>query len=294
MVAQLPPPSSLGSHALTLAHIAAATGAVVRPGEAAQRSVHRLAPPDQAGPDALCFVRPSYRGPLSSKAGARMVESSANHTSFEGPLLVVPVLERALPRLLALFRPQWPAWDVASHRSGGGRWVSESARVAPDAQVLPGAMVGPDATIGPGAWIGPGAVIEPWAVVGEGCRVEAQAVVGWGCVVGARSRIGRGAVVGAEGFGLGGDGTHLPHVGRVVLGEEVELGALTVVDRATVGETTIGARCRLDNLVHVAHSVRLGPDCWVAAQVGIAGSTRIGAGVRIGGQAGIGGHLRVG
>ena len=272
---------------LTLTHIALLTRARIEPPVTTDPPrITRLTSPDAAGPDALCFVRPSWRGALSPDAGALVVEGRPLD-GFSGPQLIVASIDEALPRLLDLFAPELPAWDAADA-------ISPTATVAADVQLAPGVLIGPEATVASGCWLGPGVVVEPRAEIGPGCRIEANAVIGWGCVVAARCRVGRGAVIGAEGFGFDARGARLPHVGRVVLEEDVEVGAQSVIDRATLGETRIGAGCRLDNLVHVAHNVRLGPRCMVAAQVGIAGSARIGAGVMVGGQAGVVGHVVVG
>jgi UDP-3-O-[3-hydroxymyristoyl] glucosamine N-acyltransferase len=118
-----------------------------------------------------------------------------------------------------------------------------------------------------------------------------------GTRVGARCRIHAGVVLGGDGFGFAtSDGLHrkIPQVGRVVVEDDVEIGANSTVDRATLGETVIGAGTKIDDLVMVAHGVRIGPGCLLAAQAGIAGSTRVGAGVTFAGQSGVSGHLELG
>ncbi|HEV8629776.1 MAG TPA: UDP-3-O-(3-hydroxymyristoyl)glucosamine N-acyltransferase, partial [Thermoanaerobaculia bacterium] len=188
---------------------------------------------------------------------------------------------------------------------------------APD--VAPG--IHPTAVVAASAAIDPGAAVGPLVVVGEESRVEAGAVLHAGVVVGARCRIGpgtviypravlyddtelgarvivhAGAVLGADGFGFaprGGALVKVPQVGRVVVEDDVEIGANSAIDRATLEETRIGAGSKLDNLVQVGHNVRLGKGCVICGQAGIAGSTRLGDGVVLAGQAGVGGHLEVG
>jgi UDP-3-O-[3-hydroxymyristoyl] glucosamine N-acyltransferase len=181
--------------------------------------------------------------------------------------------------------------------------------------VAPGAVVDAAAAVDPTASIGPLAVIEAGARIGARVRVHALAYVGRGVVVGDDSvlhphvvlyegvRLGRGVVVhagtvlGADGFGYvpGADGHRkIPQVGTVVVEDDVEIGANTTIDRATLGATVIGRGTKIDNLVQVAHNVVVGELCLLAAQTGIAGSSRLGRGVFTGGQAGIADHVTLG
>ena len=183
------------------------------------------------------------------------------------------------------------------------------------------AGVHPTAVIGRGAFLGADVSVGPYTIVGDGARlgdrawVEAHCVVGPGVDVGEDShlypgvtlyggaRLGRrvsvhsGARIGSDGFGyVFRDGAHrkLPHVGRCVIEDDVEIGANTTVDRGSVDDTVVGAGTKIDNLVHVGHNVRIGRLCLVMAQVGIAGSARIEDGCVLAGQAGLGGHITVG
>jgi UDP-3-O-[3-hydroxymyristoyl] glucosamine N-acyltransferase len=168
--------------------------------------------------------------------------------------------------------------------------------------------VGDDATIGPFAVIegrvelGDRVVIGAGAFVGAGCRIGDETilmprvVLYPGTLVGRRCRIHAGAVLGADGFGFtttSGRHRKVPQVGRVVVGDDVEIGANTAIDRAMLGETRIGEGTKIDDLVMVAHGVELGRGCLLAAQVGIAGSTRIGDGATLAGQVGVIGHLEI-
>ena len=175
--------------------------------------------------------------------------------------------------------------------------------------VHPSAVI--EGTLGQGCGVGALAVVEQGAVVGDnvqlhaGVIVCAGAVIGDDCVLfggvvvhgrtvlGRRVRVGAGSVLGGEGFGYH-EGRLLPHVGRLVLHDDVHIGSACTLDRAQVDATVIGARSRLDNLVHIAHNVVVGEDTYMAAQVGIAGSARIGSRVQIGGQAGFVDHVTVG
>ena len=197
-------------------------------------------------------------------------------------------------------------------------WARVAALFHPEPPVAPGvhpsAVVDPSAAVDASAEIGPLAVIGPGAEIGPRCRIGAGAVVGAGVVIGPDGRIGAhaslshallgarvtlhaGARVGQEGFGFAttkAGFTTVPQLGRVILEDDVEVGANSTIDRGSAQDTVIGAGTRLDNLVQVGHNVRLGRCCVLVAQVGISGSTEVGDFVMIGGQAGFTGHLRIG
>lgn len=180
--------------------------------------------------------------------------------------------------------------------------------------VHPSAVVHPSATLSPEAFVGPLCVVEEGAVidaavlesqvfVGRGARVSAgaylfpQVVIGAYCVIGERNRLLAGCVIGSDGYGyefMNHAHERVPQVGNVVTGADVDIGANTTIDRARFGSTRIGSGTKIDNLVQIAHNVRIGQHCLIVAQVGISGSTEIGHGVVIGGQAGIAGHLQIG
>ena len=195
-----------------------------------------------------------------------------------------------------------PGGGPAGEGGRGGQWPQAGAplvHVAPGADVAPGVTLFPFAYVGPGAVVGAGTVLETGArvmdraLVGRDCRLGAGAHVGPGCRLGDRVVLGPNAVAGGEGFGFAG-GRRVPHAGIVVLEDDVELGACACVDRAVLGETRIERGAKLDNLVHVAHNVRVGPGTVVAAQSGISGSAVLGAEVALGGQVGVSDHARLG
>lgn len=181
--------------------------------------------------------------------------------------------------------------------------VHPSSVIETGALVDPTAHIGPFATIGDGSVIGSHAVILAGVAIGRRCRIGQGAVLHPHCVlyddteIGAGSVIHAGAVLGSDGFGYATRrGVHhkVPQVGKVIVGEEVEIGANSAVDRATFGETRIGAGSKIDNLVQVGHNVDMGRACILSGQAGIAGSARLGDGVVLGGQSGCAGHLDVG
>jgi UDP-3-O-[3-hydroxymyristoyl] glucosamine N-acyltransferase len=187
--------------------------------------------------------------------------------------------------------------------------VGAEPRIHPTAVLGAGVHLGTNVTIGPYAVIGDdtdigeGATVNAKVSVGRLCRIGAAAYLHPhvtlydGVSIGARTIIHSGARIGVDGFGYVHEkGRHVkvPQVGRCTIGSDVEIGANTCIDRGSIGTTIIGDGCKIDNLVHIAHNVRLGDHCIVVAQVGIAGSTRVGKYVTFGGQAGVQGHITIG
>ena len=187
-------------------------------------------------------------------------------------------------------------------------------RPASKAAIHPTAVIAGSATLGPGVEVGPHVVIEDGAVIGPGAQVKAGAFVGElttigagtvlmpgvvvyaNCVVGARCYIHSGAVIGSDGFGNAWAGDHwerVPQIGRVVIGDDVEIGANTTIDRGALEDTCIESGVRLDNLIQIAHGVRIGRNSAIAACTGVAGSAKIGANCLIGGGVLIAGHTRM-
>jgi UDP-3-O-[3-hydroxymyristoyl] glucosamine N-acyltransferase len=169
--------------------------------------------------------------------------------------------------------------------------VPASCSVGAAATVEAGALIGENVVIGPGCRIGRDVVI------GAGTRLHANVTVYHGCVIGQNCILHAGAVIGADGFGFArerdGSWIKIPQVGRVVIGDDVEVGANTTIDRGALDDTVIGDCVKLDNQIQIAHNVRIGEKTAIAGCVGIAGSTTIGARCMIGGQAGIIGHLNI-
>ena len=183
------------------------------------------------------------------------------------------------------------------------RGVEQPCFIAEGVEVPEDAYVGAFAYIGKGASIGAGAQIYPQAYIGDGVRVGdntiiyAGAKIYRGCRIGNRCIIHSGAVIGADGFGFAPTDhgyEKIPQTGNVDIADDVEIGANTTVDRATMGSTRIGRGTKLDNLIQVAHNVEIGTDTVMAAQSGIAGSAKLGSRCMVGGQVGIAGHISVG
>lgn len=177
-------------------------------------------------------------------------------------------------------------------------YISEGVDISDDSYVGAFAYIGRGAKIGRGVQIYPQAYVGDGAVIGDGSIIYSGAKIYHGCHIGRRCIIHSGAVIGADGFGFAPlpDGTYnkIPQIGIVEIGDDVEIGANTTVDRATMGTTVVEHGVKLDNLIQAAHNCHIGHDTVIAAQTGIAGSTKVGANCMIGGQVGFAGHIKVG
>lgn len=196
-------------------------------------------------------------------------------------------------KVLAFFNPP----RKPEHRIHPTAFVHEEARVHPTASIGPLSVVESGAEVGPFVRIEGQVYIGPGASVGDGALIYPQVVIREKCRIGARTIINSGAIIGSDGFGFykTPDG-HLkvPQVGIVEIGNDVEIGANVTIDRATMGKTVVGDGSKIDNLVHLAHNVKVGKNCIIVAQVGISGSTILEDDVTLAGQVGTVGHVRVG
>jgi UDP-3-O-[3-hydroxymyristoyl] glucosamine N-acyltransferase len=254
-----------------------------------------VAPLQTAGPGEVSFLdNRRYASALEeSSAGAVIIHPDMLARVPAGTVpIVTPEPYAGWARVAALFHPTVPV-SPGIHPSA---LVAEDAQVDASAEVGPFVLVEAGAEVGAHCRIGPYAAIGPGVVLGPECRIGAHASLSH-AVLGARVYIHAGARIGQEGFSFASTDKgflSVPHLGRVVLGDDVEVGANTTIDRGSTGDTAIGAGSRLDNQVQIAHNVRLGRCCVVVAQVGIAGSTVLEDFVQVGGQAALAGHLRVG
>lgn len=255
-----------------------------------------VAPLDRAGPSDLSFLaHPRYLQYVeASGAGVLLVARKLENEVGSGRTrVIVDDVHRALAAVLPTLYPATPAQPGIHPTAVIGRGATIGADVAIEAY----AVVGTDARIGDRARIGAHAVVGPGCVVDADVVLHAQVTLYPGVRVGARSILHAGVRVGVDGFGYAWvDGGHrkVPQVGGCIIGEDVEIGANTTIDRGSVGATEIGRGVKIDNLVHIGHNVRIGDHSIVIAQVGIAGSTTVGRGVTLAGQAGIPGHLTIG
>jgi UDP-3-O-[3-hydroxymyristoyl] glucosamine N-acyltransferase len=252
-----------------------------------------------AGPrDLAFFANPRYRKDLMQTSAAAVVLSAAHARELAAaavghPALVVVDQPYAWFALAA--QTLYPEPSSASGAALGAT-VSPLARVDASAAVEAGAVIGARASIGPGARVGAGCIVGEDVVLGARTRLHPRVVILDRCRVGARCIIHSGAVIGADGFGfapLDGRWIKIPQVGAVVIGDDVEIGANTTVDRGTMGDTVIEDGVKLDNQIQVAHNCTIGAHTVIAGCVGIAGSARIGRGCQIGGAAMIAGHISI-
>jgi UDP-3-O-[3-hydroxymyristoyl] glucosamine N-acyltransferase len=252
-------------------------------------------------------------GPKDVASFHNMKYLAAAQTSPAGCLLVPPQAKDAAcaaKTKIVVADPQ-AAFAILLALIDGARRAKIPAGVSAKASVHPLAKLGANVHIGDfvvvekGAAVGDDCVLMPQTYVGEnaklgkGCRLYPQVVVREDCELGERVVIHSGTVVGADGFGFTTDrktGRHtkIPQIGNVVIGDGVEIGANVTIDRATLGSTVIEAGAQIDNLVQIAHNVRIGRDSVIVSQVGVAGSTTVGRNVILAGQAGLAGHLTVG
>ncbi|QRO01136.1 UDP-3-O-(3-hydroxymyristoyl)glucosamine N-acyltransferase [Archangium violaceum] len=253
----------------------------------------------EAVPGELSFYgNPRYRRQYeASRASAVLVGPDTDVR--EGVSLVRVVNPHlAFAKLSSLFHPR-PSY-VAGVRPGAH--VHSEARVHPEAAVMAGATVEKNATVGARAVLFPGAYVGEGASIGEDSLLYPNVTVREHCQVGARVILHASSVVGADGFGFafnpegesGPEHFKVPQAGIVRIEDDVEVGACTTIDRATIGETVIGRGSKLDNLVQIAHNVKVGPLSLICAQAGVSGSAELGTGVVLAGQVGVVGHIRVG
>lgn len=174
--------------------------------------------------------------------------------------------------------------------------VDPTAQIGAGCGIGPGAVIESEVVIGAGSYVGPNCVVRRGATIGAGSRLEANVYVGPDSVIGARARLLPGAVIGGRGFGLARNKAgwvEVPQLGRVVIGDDVEVGANTTIDRGALDDTVIEDGVKLDNQIQIAHNCRIGSGTAIAACVGIAGSTTIGRNCMIGGASVIGGHIQI-
>jgi UDP-3-O-[3-hydroxymyristoyl] glucosamine N-acyltransferase len=262
---------------------------------------------ESARPGALSYIRSARyaKAWMASKASAALVnrditlpEQDVDESPFHGPraLLMVPDADLAMIKVLDVFaaRPALP--EPGIHPSA---IVDKDAQVSPTASIGPGCTIGPRAVIGENTRLVGHVYIASDVKVGARCTLHPGAVVLDRCVIGNDCILHPSVSIGADGFGYrpAPDGRGLikiPHIGNVVIGDFVEIGASSCVDRAKFGSTTIGSGTKIDNLVQIAHGCRIGRSCVICGHVGIAGSVIVGNGVIIGGKVGIADNVEVG
>ncbi len=278
-----------------LRELADVAGARLSEGADPEMQISDVAPLDGAERDHVSFL--DNRRYLDAFAKSRA-----------GACLVIPEYAERAPPGMALLITDKPYRGYAQI----------ARRLYPEARVAEGrhesAVVDPSASVGAGTWIGPGAVIGAAAEIGRDCQVGANVVIGDGvtiadgtriganaslshCLIGRRCQIHPGVCIGNRGFGFAMDPegyVDVPQLGRVIVEDDVEIGANSTIDRGAGPDTVVGAGCKIDNLVQIGHNVQLGRGCVLVSQSGIAGSTKLADYVVVAAQAGVTGHLTIG
>ena len=261
-----------------------------------RRMIATVARGADAGAGALSYsVSRSELRRLAADAGACVTTDALVAEVPPG----IPCLAAASPRLAfarmanALFPDPLPGPAVSDRAT-----VDPDAALHPECRIEAGAVIGARAEIGAGAWVGCNTTIGPGVVIGARTRIDANVTIVC-ALIGSDVRIHAGVRIGQAGFGLVMDGSaprheRVPQLGRVRIEDRADIGANTCIDRGALGDTVIGEGAFLDNLVHVAHNVHVGPHAALAGQTGIGGSSTVGAFTAVGGQAGISDHIAVG
>ena len=238
------------------------------------------------------FSNKRYRPQLEATRAAAVVLAPEMADWTSAPRIVCDNPYAYFARLSAFFNPP----EVPAPREHPAAVVDPSVRVPASASIGPLAVVGPGAEVGEGTLVAGGACVGERVHIGRDCRIHANVSIYHDCVIGDRVILHSGAVIGADGFGLAmeaGRWHRIPQIGRVLIGDDVEVGANTTIDRGALDDTVIEEGVKLDNQIQIAHNCRIGAHTAIAGCTGVAGSTRIGRHCRIGGGAMIGGHIEI-
>ncbi len=276
---------------LTLREIVAALGGeAVGEVEAPLQGVGTL---ENAGPAELTFLaNRRYRSQLAATRAGAVILSPGDRDATDRPRIVAANPYAYYARAVALFHPE-PAWSPGIHAHAQ---VDASATIDATARVEAFAVVGPGCVVGPRARIGSHCTLGANVSVGAGTRLHPRVTVYDDCRIGARGIVHSGAVIGADGFGHApedGRWVKIPQVGAVRVGDDVEIGANTTIDRGALDDTVIEDGVRLDNLIQIAHNCVIGAHTVIAGCTGISGSTKVGRHCLIGGGVGIVGHVEI-
>ncbi|MGW8229136.1 MAG: UDP-3-O-(3-hydroxymyristoyl)glucosamine N-acyltransferase [Gammaproteobacteria bacterium] len=275
----------------TLKELAAAIGGVVD-GEASIE-VNGINTPAEAFAGQITFLSDSrYKKELYNTAASAVILRQEDRDACPVTALIVSNPYAAYAQVANLLYPTRKE-KAGIHPTAV---LSEGCEIAVDVWIGPNCFVGKNVRIASECQIGPGCLIEENAQIGANSVLLGNVTVMHDCVLGERVLVHPGAVIGSDGFGQANDNGHwikIPQVGRVLIGDDVEIGANTTIDRGSIGDTVVEEGVKLDNLIHIAHNVRVGAHTVMAAGTGIAGSTTIGRNCMIGGSVGISGHLTI-
>ncbi|RRH99246.1 UDP-3-O-(3-hydroxymyristoyl)glucosamine N-acyltransferase [Mesorhizobium tamadayense] len=289
------------SRRYTASEVANLTGANLVDASQADIAIEALAPANEGGEGALVFVdgKRNFALMQALKAAAVLCPADFANRAPQGvAVLVHPRPQQAFAMVGRLLFPHAATPGPMTGETG----ISPQAYIDPSAHVEAGAIVEAGAVIGPDASVGAGTVVAPHAVIGRSCRIGRDGYVGPGtsiqyALIGNRVIIHGGARIGQDGFGFvaGAKGPErVPQIGRVIIQDDVEIGSNSTVDRGAMSDTVIGQGTKIDNLVQIAHNVRIGRNCIIAGLSGISGSVVVGDNVTMGGGVGLADHLTIG
>jgi UDP-3-O-[3-hydroxymyristoyl] glucosamine N-acyltransferase len=275
--------------------LAALSGARLLCAEHGSRLIRDVSPLEAAGPEDVSFLenRKYLAAFVRSRAGAAFVDERSVEQAPSGMALLVSNEPYKAYALAA--QAFYPVRAVIPHQAPSAL-IDAEAIVPEDCDIGPNAVIEKGARLGRRCRIGPNTVIGSGVEIGDDCRIGPNVTLSH-CLIGSRVVIHAGARIGQDGFGFAPDPAgpvRLPQLGRVVIGDDVDIGANTTIDRGSGHDTQIGAGSIIDNLVQIGHNVVLGRCCILAGQVGISGSTKLDDFVMIGGQGGLAGHLHIG
>jgi UDP-3-O-[3-hydroxymyristoyl] glucosamine N-acyltransferase len=289
------------SGGLSLREIATLVGGEARQGADLDRRISGIGPLDRAAPSELSFLESAkYAQQAAATVAGACLTTPRFVDALPGRVSVLTVGEpyRAFVEVARALFPEAlrPSSLFEATGVAAGAYVHPSARLENFVTVDPGAVIGAGAEIGSGTVIGAGAAIGARVRIGRDCAIGPNATI-LHALIGDRVIIHAGCAIGQDGFGFvrGPRGAHkVPQVGRVIIQDDVEIGANSTIDRGAIRDTVIGEGSKIDNMVHIAHNVSIGRHCLLAGQVGISGSTTVEDGVIMGGQVGVADHLTVG
>jgi UDP-3-O-[3-hydroxymyristoyl] glucosamine N-acyltransferase len=276
---------------LTLKEVAEITGAALQGDES--RVIERMAALQDATEGSISFLaNPRYRPFLADTAASAVILSADDAADCPVDCLVSENPYLAHARVMIALHPE-PRPTPGVHPSA---FIDPSARLAASAQISANCYIGAGVLIGEDVLIGPGCVLLDNVQVGSGSRLVGMVTLCSETRLGERCLIHPGAVIGGDGFGLANDDgvwVKVPQIGRAILGNDVEVGSCSSIDRGAIGDTVVADGVKIDSQVHLAHNVKIGEHTAIAGCVGIAGSTQIGAHCTLAGQAGVVGHVEL-
>ena len=227
----------------------------------------------------------------SSKAAAFFVDNKKILLGMNGIVVKNPQL--AIAKVLEMFNPPKKIIGKIHEKS----IVNQNTNLKSNVTVMPGAIIEEGVSIGKDTYIGSNSVVGENVSIGSKCHIHPNVTIYSNVIIGNSVILHSGTVIGSDGFGFipqNEENVKIPQTGNVIISDDVEIGANTVIDRATIGSTQVGSMTKIDNLVHIAHNAQIGKSCLITAQVGIAGSVKIGQNCTFAGQSGVAPHVQIG